>query len=73
LFQLKDLIRFSYKIACFAETEQRLARQVIELKTMITHKYYKFFLKLVAISIDGFKSDRYHRKINDIAVTIEGC
>ena len=73
LFQLKDLIRNSYKIAIFAETEQRLAKQAIELKTMITHKYYKFFLKLVAISIDGFKSDRYHRKINDIAVTIEGC
>ncbi len=50
-----------------------MAKQAIELKTMITHKYYKFFLKLVAISIDGFKSDRYHRKINDIAVTIEGC
>jgi len=70
LFKLKDLIRHSYKIACFADTEHRLARQAFELKTMITHKYYKFFLKLVAISIDGFKSDRYLRKINDISMAI---
>lgn len=71
LFKLKDLIRHSYKIACFADLEQGLARQAFELKTMITHKYYKFFLKLVSISIDGFKSDRYLKKINDIAQTIQ--
>lgn len=42
-------------------------------RQLIYEQYYSFYLKLVAISIDGFKSDRYEGKIKDMVENISNA
>lgn len=71
LLNLKEIIRTSARIANFVNKEHKLMKTHFELKKQIIEKYYRFFINLVSISIDGFKSDRYQRKISDMEQNIE--
>ena len=70
LLGLKDIIRDSYQLANFARVEHDLITEQNVCDWLIFNKHYTLMMKLVAISIDGFKSDRYMNKISDITETI---
>ena len=38
---------------------------------MLYHTHFRLFMKIIAISIDGFKTDRYMTKIKDITEKID--
>lgn len=70
LLGLKDIIRDSYQLANFARVEHDLITEQTVCDWLVFNKHYTLMMKLVAISIDGFKSDRYMNKISDITETI---
>lgn len=67
---LKSIIRDSYALANFAKVEHDLLSEQWQSDWLILKKHYTLMMKLIAISIDGFKSDRYVNKIQDISDTI---
>ena len=71
LLSLKEIVRESYHLCNFAakatiwEASQARRRQELQ------KKYLTLFLKMCAISIDGYKRDRYMLKIKDMAANVE--
>lgn len=45
--------------------------QLATMRELICKRFYNIFLKLSAISIDGFKRERYNIKINFLAENIK--
>ena len=71
LLQLKSEIRESYLLAHFASAEHLMIQKQHSSDLLIFSKHFSLMVKLIAISIDGFKSDRYQTKISDINETID--
>jgi glutaredoxin 2 len=70
LLGLKERIRESYLLAHFAGEEHGRSLTQNQSEWLLVKKHFMLMTKLTAISIDGFKSERYIKKISDISETI---
>ena len=71
LLNIKEIIKDRYLLANFAQQEHELNAKQIQSKWLLYNKHYTYLIKLITISIDGFKSDRYINKIKDMTENIE--
>lgn len=71
LLNIKEIIKDHYLLANFAQQEHELTTKQIQSKWLLYNKHYTYLIKLITISIDGFKSDRYINKIKDMTENIE--
>ena len=71
LISLKELIRASYSLQNFAAREIEWQSIITNRQTEIQKKFFVIFTKFCAISIDGYKRDRYMLKIQDMTEKVE--
>jgi len=71
LLTIREIIKDHYLLANFSQQEHDLTAKYISNKWLLYNKHYTYLMKLITISIDGFKSDRYINKIKDMTENIE--
>ncbi len=64
--QIKEILRDGYLYTNFCQTEHDLCSEQMQVRWMLYKKHFKLFMMIIAISIDGFKTDRYMTKIKDM-------
>lgn len=71
LIQLKQLTRSTMTLYEFATLESEMESTALSRQVELAKKYHVLFRKVIAVSIDGFKRDRYMIKINDITKKVD--
>ena len=71
MISLKQLVGNSYTLCNFAAQEAMWEAQQAERRCQIHYKYLTMFLKMCAISIDGYQRDRYMIKIKEMTEEVE--
>ena len=71
LLTLKQVVRDSYHLCNFAAQEVMWETVQAERRSKLQNKYLTMFLKMCAISIDGYQRDRYMIKIKEMTDDVE--
>ena len=71
LLTLKQVVRDSYHLCNFAAQEVMWETVQAERRSKLQNKYLTMFLKICAISIDGYQRDRYMIKIKEMTDDVE--
>ena len=71
LLTLKQVVRDSYHMCNFSAQEIMWEVAQSERKAQLQYKYLTMFLKMCAISIDGYQRDRYMIKIKEMTDDVE--
>lgn len=74
MLDLNELVEYTLRMQrtnSLVIAEAHKATQLLKIRKLICERYYDIFGKLAAISLDGFKRERYVVKINFLKSAIE--
>jgi len=71
LLTIKKVVGNSYTLCNFAAQEAKWEVAQQERRSQLQYKYLTMFLKMCAISIDGYQRDRYMSKIKEMTDDVE--